>query len=257
MSKDNMTDRKVAVVTGACGGIGVEIVRKFLKQGYQVAMLDLSQEKLEATAAKQGFENVSLHHLDVSNQDQVKDTVSAIEQKYGHIDALINTAGIVGRYDLTVDYTFENFRKIYEVNVFGTFLMIEHVLPIMVRQNGGAIVDFGSVSGMRGYTYEIGYGSSKAAVISMTQNVANEYAKYNIRANSVSPGWVDTEMTHKTLENYKELGFTDCDDYVNTSPIPRPARPEEIANCVYFLCSDEASYVTGANLVVDGGKLVK
>ena len=153
---------------------------------------------------------------------------------------------------LTADYTFENFKKIYSVNVFGTFLMMHYTLPIMVEQNYGRIVNFGSVSGMTGYTFEIGYGSSKWAVIGMTKNVANEYGQYNIHANSVSPGWVDTPMFWNTLEDYKNFD----DSEVNLGPLGRPSRPDEIADVVYYLCTDEAFIINGSNVLADGGKML-
>lgn len=148
-------------------------------------------------------------------------------------------------------YSFEIFRKIYEINVFGTFLMMKYTLPIMLEQGKGAIVNFGSCSGMTGYTSEIGYGSSKWAVIGMTKNVANEYARRGIRANSISPGWVNTDMLKQSLEEYKETG-----DTVNFGCIGRPGEPSEMADAVYYLSSDEASFVNGINLLVDGGKML-
>ena len=111
--------------------------------------------------------------LDISSEDQVKAVAAKIREKHGRVDALVNTAAIVGKYNKTIDYGFDNFKKIYSINVFGTFLLMSNILPIMVEQKSGSIVNFGSVSGMTGYTFEIGYGSSKWAVIGMTKNVAN------------------------------------------------------------------------------------
>ena len=140
--------------------------------------------------------------------------------------------------------------------MFGTFLMMQNILPAMIEQRRGAIVNFGSVSGMRGYTYEIGYGSSKWAVIGMTQNAANEYGRYGIRINCVSPGWVNTGMMKNTLENYRRLGIKNCEENICLGTLGYPAEPEDIADAVYFLCSDEARHMTGAILVVDGGMLL-
>ena len=250
-----MEEKRVSVITGACGGIGREVVKKFYDHGYHVVLLDMDLPRLEQAAGELGLdrERASCWALDISDEGQVKDTVAAIRSKLGRIDVLVNTAGIVGRYDKTVDYPFENFRKIYEVNVFGTFLMMQNVLPAMVEQQSGAIVNFGSVSGMRGYTLEVGYGSSKWAVIGMTHNVANEYGGEGVRVNSVSPGWVNTGMMKRTLENYRELGRQ---EEITLGPCKRPAEPSEIADAVYFLASGEASHINGANLVVDGGMLL-
>ncbi|MCI7413045.1 SDR family NAD(P)-dependent oxidoreductase [Hornefia butyriciproducens] len=250
-----MTDeRKVCIVTGASGGIGSAVVKKFYGNGYAVEMLDINEDALKTVIEKENLDpaRVRCHTLDVSVEQQVKDTIEGILDARGRIDALVNTAAIIGKYNPTIDYTFENFKRIYEINVFGTFLMMEHVLPIMKKQGKGSIVNFGSVSGMTGYTYEIGYGSSKWAIIGMTKNVANEYGQFGIRANSVSPGWVNTNMFRKSVEDYKNFS----DSQVTLGPLGRPAEPEEIANVVYFLSSDEASYVNGSNVLADGGMML-
>lgn len=250
-----MTDeRKVCIVTGASGGIGSAVVKKFYGNGYAVGMLDINEDALKTVIEKENLDpaRVRCHTLDVSVEQQVKDTIEGILDARGRIDALVNTAAIIGKYNPTIDYTFENFKRIYEINVFGTFLMMEHVLPIMKKQGKGSIVNFGSVSGMTGYTYEIGYGSSKWAIIGMTKNVANEYGQFGIRANSVSPGWVNTNMFRKSVEDYKNFS----DSQVTLGPLGRPAEPEEIANVVYFLSSDEASYVNGSNVLADGGMML-
>lgn len=255
MGRFHMTDeRKVCIVTGASGGIGSAVVKKFYGNGYAVEMLDINEDALKTVIEKENLDpaRVRCHTLDVSVEQQVKDTIEGILDARGRIDALVNTAAIIGKYNPTIDYTFENFKRIYEINVFGTFLMMEHVLPIMKKQGKGSIVNFGSVSGMTGYTYEIGYGSSKWAIIGMTKNVANEYGQFGIRANSVSPGWVNTNMFRKSVEDYKNFS----DSQVTLGPLGRPAEPEEIANVVYFLSSDEASYVNGSNVLADGGMML-
>ncbi len=248
-----MGDKKVCVITGASGGIGKEVVKKYYKNGYDVVMLDIKEEALKKVMEAENLsaDRVSYLTLDVSSEQQVIDTIAKIEAAQGRIDVLVNTAGIIGKYDETVDYTFENFKRIYEINVFGTFLMMKYTLPVMLKQGKGAIVNFGSCSGMTGYTSEIGYGSSKWAVIGMTKNVANEYARRGIRANSISPGWVNTDMLKQTLEEYKETG-----DTVNFGCVGRPGEPSEMADAVYYLSSDEASFVNGINLLVDGGKML-
>lgn len=248
-----MSDKKVCVITGASGGIGKEVVKKYYKNGYSVVMLDIKEEALKKVIESENLseDRVSCLTLDVSSQQQVIDTIAKIKETQGRIDVLVNTAGIIGKYDETIDYTFENFKRIYEINVFGTFLMMKYTLPVMLAQGKGAIVNFGSCSGMTGYTSEIGYGSSKWAVIGMTKNVANEYARKGIRANSISPGWVNTDMLKQTLEEYKETG-----DTVNFGCVGRPGEPSEMADAVYYLSSDEASFVNGINLLVDGGKML-
>lgn len=249
-----MCEKKVVVITGASGGIGKEVVRKFHENGYFLCLLDISEELIEKAAGELNLseDEYSKHALDISSEEQVKETMEKIAKDCGRVDALVNTAGICGRYDETINYTFDNFKRIYEINVFGTFLMMKYTLPMMKEQKKGAIVNFGSVSGMTGYTFEIGYGSSKWAVIGMTKNVANEYGQFGIRANSVSPGWVNTNMLKQSLENYAEFG----DPSITLGPMGRTAEPSEIANGVYWLCTDEASYVNSTNLLIDGGMML-
>lgn len=247
--------RKVSVITGATGGIGACVVKKFYENGYDVVLLDIAEEPLKALVEKERYdkERVSHYAFDVSDEEQVKATINSIKETKGRIDALVNTAGILGKYNLTHEYGFENFKKIYSINVFGPFLMMMYTLPIMMEQKSGAIVNFGSVSGMTGYTYEIGYGSSKWAVIGMTKNVANEYGEYGIRANSIAPGWVNTNMFKNSLKDYSnQFGKAE----VTLGPMGRPSEPNEIANVVYFLCTDEASYINGSNILVDGGMML-
>ncbi|MGN0733387.1 MAG: SDR family NAD(P)-dependent oxidoreductase [Emergencia sp.] len=248
-----MSDARVCVITGASGGIGEEVVKKYYKNGYDVVMLDIKEDALKALMEKENLDpaRVIYKTLDVSSEEQVIETVNQIKEEMGRIDVLVNTAGIVGKYDETIAYTFDNFKRIYEVNVYGTFLMMKYVLPVMVEQQKGAIVNFGSCSGMTGYTSEIGYGSSKWAVIGMTKTVANEYFKKGIRANSISPGWVNTEMLKQTLKDYERTG-----DVANFGCPGRPGEPSEMADAVYYLSSDEASFVNGFNLLVDGGKML-
>lgn len=246
--------KKICVITGASGGIGRTIVKKFADNGFFTVLVDINEQQLASVIEQDGYsaDTAAYRVLDISNESAVEETVADIAAEYGAVDVLVNAAGICGRYAKITDMDFGNMQKIYSVNVFGTFLMMRAALKIMVKQRSGAIVNFGSVSGMRGYTFESAYGSSKWAVIGMTGCAANEYGEYGIRVNSVSPGWVDTGMMKKTLDNYKQLGVTE----VTNGPIARPAKPCEIADAVYYLSSGEASYITGANLVVDGGMLI-
>ncbi len=249
---------KVCVITGASGGIGRKIVDKFLENDFFVVVSSSSIKKLEELIDTYGLDLSRLMpvEIDISDQGSVEEGIKKIIKECGRIDVLINAAGICGKYDQIIDYSFETFRKVYEINVFGTFLMIKHTLPIMLKQEKGSIVNFGSVSGMRGYSYEIGYGSSKWAVIGMSKSVANEYGGKGIRCNSISPGWVNTSMMDKTLEGYRALGVEDPDSLMSFGSISRAAEPSEIADVVYFLCSDQASYINGANIVVDGGMTI-
>ena len=174
-------------------------------------------------------------------------------ERYGRIDVLVNTAGIPGPSARTEDYGYATFRKVYEINVFGTYLTMMNALPIMQAQKSGNIVNFGSVSGMFGYPYEIAYGSSKWAVIGMTKNAANENGGNGVRVNSVSPGWCDTNMMHTVWDSYKDVGIADSSDNITLGPMGRPGTPSELADAVLFVASDEARFINGSNILVDGG----
>lgn len=245
-------DKKVCVITGASGEIGKEIAKKFLDE-YFLVLVDINKDKLiDLINTLNAKDNYALEVIDVSNEEEVKQLYS----KYNRVDVLINAAGICGEYQETINYEFDNFKKIYEVNVYGTFLMMKYALPLML-ENKGCVVNLGSVSGMRGYKYEIGYGSSKWAIIGMSKNVASEYANKGIRVNSISPGWVESKMMDKTLENYKQIGIENPSEYINLGPSNRSAKPEEIAELAYFLCSDQAKFINGSNIVIDGGMLTE
>ncbi|MBQ1625749.1 MAG: SDR family oxidoreductase, partial [Erysipelotrichaceae bacterium] len=176
-------DKKVCLVTGASGDIGKAVCEKFLNEDYFVVMIASGLHKLEQTIEDKGFDKNSVMTLaiDVSSEEAVKEGIKEVERRCGRIDTLVNTAGICGEYNLTTDTEYDNFKRIYEVNVFGTFLMIKHSIPLMLETGNASIVNFGSVSGMMGYSYEVGYGSSKWAIIGMTKNVANEYGGKGIR----------------------------------------------------------------------------
>ncbi len=239
---------RTAIVTGASGGIGSEVVRLFIEGGANVLCIDRRTSSLF-----EGNSQAICMSADICDEESVSAAVSFAAGRLGHIDFLVNAAGASGPCARPEDYPFDELRTIFEVNVFGTFLMMKYTLPFMQKQGHGAIVNFGSVSGMEGYPYEIGYGASKWAVIGMTKNAANENGCNGVRINSVSPGWVDTDMMKRTVESYRSVVKKECTENVTLGPMKRPAEPVEIAKTVLFLCSDEASYINGANIVADGG----
>ena len=237
---------QVVVLTGASGGIGSAMAKKFTDLGAKVALLDITVDRVQALADKLGLgsDRAFCAAVDVSNEESVKATVDAIVKHFGRIDVLVNAAGIPGPSARVEDYSFSDAKKVLSVNLFGTFLMMHTVLPVMQAQKHGAILNFGSVSGVVGYPFESAYGASKAA----SENGGN-----GVLINAISPGWVKTNMMATILDSYKNVGFDNADENVTLGPMGRPGTPEEIANVAAFICSEEASYANGSNFLVDGG----
>ena len=217
-------------------------------------VLDQDPQALERAAAALHHPRCAVMTADVTQEDQVHRGVTAVLNQYGRVDLLANMAGIPGPSARVEDYPFQEFQRVYAVNVFGTFLMMKHCLPSMAAHGQGAIVNTCSCSGMRGYQLEIGYGSSKFAVLGMTMNAANENGGNGVRINCVSPGWVDTGMLDSILAQYAQSGGGYTKQTLRNGTMDRPSTPEEVANVVTFLLSDQARYVNGANFVCDGGK---
>lgn len=246
---------KVVILTGAGGGIAKAMAKKFASLGAKLALLDIVEAPLEKAVEELALpsDQVFTATADVSDEDSVKAVIKAVHEHYGRIDVLINTAGIPGPSARAEDYGMNAFRKVFEVNVFGTFLMTQNVLPIMQAQKSGAILNVGSVSGMVGYDFECAYGASKAAIIHLTKNIACENGGNGVRINCLSPGWVDTNMMKTIVASYKDVGITNSSDNVTLGPMGRAGKPEEMAAIAAFLCSEDASYVNGSNWLADGG----
>lgn len=247
---------KVAIVTGGGSGIGAAVAKRLAADGAEaVVIFGRRLSALENTVNAIGADRCIPMSVDVSDEQQVKEAIAAVEARYGHIDMLANMAGIPGPSERAENYSFEDFKKVYSINVFGTFLTMKYCLPIMQRNHCGSIVNTCSCSGMRGYQLEIGYGSSKFAVMGLTMNAAGENGRNGVRVNCFSPGWVDTEMLDSILSQYAVTkGEVLQKNELRNGSMDRPSTAEEMANVVCFLLSDEASYVNGANFVCDGAK---
>ena len=253
--------KRVALLTGAAQGIGATTARLFAERGYSVAALDvLDTGQQVCDEINQAGGDCQFYRCDVVNETSIEATVAAIHARYGRIDTLLNVAGIVLVKPL-VETTWDEYRRVVDVNLGGTFLLCKHVLPIMRRQHGGSIVIMASVSGHVGQTDHVIYGASKGALLSFTRALAWEIAGDNIRVNSLSPGSVDTPMLRSdvTLESQRTgRSFAEVKRLREAEQaFKRWADPREIAEAIFFLASDAASFMTGSDLLVDCGWVAK
>jgi NAD(P)-dependent dehydrogenase (short-subunit alcohol dehydrogenase family) len=238
---------KVALVTGSARGIGLAAAARFLDDGWYVAMLDILGDTLRAAVkALDRGDAVLPIEADVSDPEAVQDAVQQAHRQFGRIDALVNNAGIAV-FKPMLDVTLEEWQRVLAVNLTAPFLMTQAVAPIMRDQGGGAIVNITSISGLRASTLRVAYGTSKAGLAHLTKQQAAELAQYGIRVNAVAPGPVDTAMARAV--HTPEIRA----DYHDHIPLNRYGLESELANAIRFLCSDQASYITGQVLAVDGG----
>ena len=245
---------KVAVVTGGASGIGLATAEAFLEEGAKVAIVDISERSgAEAVGGLQakGHEPMFVRG-DVTTSSDVKGIVSKILDRYGRIDVLFNNAGIL--VEGTIDKVSEaDWDRIMAVNVKGVYLMSREIIPVMLRQGSGSIVNNASCSGLVGDRSAIAYNTSKGAVVLMTKCLALDYAEKNIRANCVCPGEIETPMFLQEVAARKTTVDEHRKELCEYHPIGRLGRPSEVAKAVLFLASDDASFVTGTALSVDGG----
>ena len=241
-------DGKVALVTGAARGQGEAHVRRFVAEGAKVVATDVLSDEGEALAAELG-EDVIFEPHDVADESQWATVVKRAEGTFGGIDVLVNNAGIARMAPL-VDMTTDDYLDVIKVNQVGVFFGMRAVAPVMGRRGGGSIINISSVDGMAGMANVIGYVASKFAVRGMTKTAAVELGPLGIRVNSVHPGGVDTPMIRPP-----GLEEVDYDAMFARLPVPRCGTPEDIASLVLFLASDESSYITGSEHIIDGGLL--
>jgi len=248
---------KVALVTGGGNGIGRAASVGFARYGAKVVVVDRDGAAAEATAGiiRQAGGDATAVTADVTQSADVKAYVKAALDKYGRIDCFFNNAGIEGKVAPTAEYDEAVFDAVLGVNVKGVFLGLRHVLPEMIRQGGGSVVNTASVAGLVGTPGMPAYVASKHAVIGLTKTAAGEVARQGIRVNAVCPGPVDTRMIH-SLEQQLSPGDPAAVEkrYQQALPTGRYSTVEEIANMVLFLCSDLASNTTGGQFVVDSGR---
>ena len=241
---------KITIITGAARGIGQEIARLFAEEGAYVFVMDVDSKAAEETTTeiKEKGGKAECLVLDVTREENWIQTIQKITAEHGRIDVLVNNAGITKRPPLT-DLTVEDFDQIMAINVRGPFLGVKHVIPVMQKNGGGAIINMSSISGLIGHkTSGESYIVSKGAVTLMTRAVAVKYAKYNIRCNSIHPSTADTAIVRELFKDPEKRR-----ERTDEIPLGRLASTRDIANAALFLASDEASYINGVALPVDGG----
>jgi len=247
MEEPMTLEGRVSLVTGAAQGIGKEIALELARAGSNIAVADILFEKAEETAKEVEAlkRRAKAYNMDVSNAEEVQQIVNKIFEDFGKIDILVNNAGIT-RDSLLIRMKPEDWDKVLSINLTGVFNCTQAVLRWMLKQRYGRIVNIASVVGLMGNIGQSNYAASKAAIIGFSKSVAREIATRGITVNVIAPGYIDTPMTQKLPEEVKKGFF-------NQIPIPRLGLPKDIAKGVKFLVSDDAEYITGQVLNINGG----
>ena len=238
--------RSAALVTGAARGIGLATVKRFLADGWRVALLDIERETLTRTHATLPADATMAIHCDVADPVGVTNAMATVATQFGRLDALVNNAGIA-IFKPILEVSYADWSRVLAVNLTGPFLCAQAAVPLMREGGGGAIVNVTSISGLRASTLRTAYGTSKAGLAHLTQQQAIEFASLGIRVNAVAPGPVDTAMAKAVHTPEIRAAYHDA------IPLNRYGLETELAEMIFFLCSDRASYVTGQTIAVDGG----
>lgn len=246
---ESIFKNKVALVTGASFGIGRATALAFAKKGAKIVLADWADASETLALIKALGGEAIFVKTDISKSEEVKAMIEKTIATFGSLDFAFNNAGIEGISAPIQDCTEENWDKTLGVNLKGTWLCMKHEIPEMLKRNKGVIINCSSVAGLVGYPGLAAYVASKHGVIGLTKTAALECAKVGIRVNAVCPGAIKTAMIDRLTGNKKEVE----NQFANSEPVGRLGQPEEVANAVIWLCSDEASFVTGDAMAVDGG----
>ena len=242
----NLKNKNI-IVTGATGGIGNSIIKKFSHAGAKILATGTRIEKLEEI--KKEHENIKILKFDISQSDKIQDFIeNATKELGGSLDGIINNAGIT-QDNLSIRMSLEEWQKVIDINLTSTFLMCKFAIKKMLKNKSGKIVNITSVVGHTGNLGQANYTASKAGIIAMSKSLAIEYAKKNININCISPGFIKTAMTEKIDEKFKEA-------ILSKIPSARLGEPDDIANAVLFLTSDQSSYINGETIHVNGGMYI-
>jgi 3-oxoacyl-[acyl-carrier protein] reductase len=237
-------ENKNIIVTGASGGIGNSIIKKLNEAGANILASGTRIEKLEEL--KKNFQNIKILKFDISQSDKIEEFIeNATSELGGSLDNLVNNAGIT-QDNLAIRMSLDEWQKVININLTSTFLMSKFAIKKMLKNKSGKIVNITSVVGHTGNLGQANYTASKAGIVAMSKSLAIEYAKKNINVNCISPGFIKTAMTDKIDDKFKEV-------IISKIPSARLGEPEDIANAVLFLSSDQSNYINGETLHVNGG----
>ena len=242
-----MTEARIALITGANRGIGFEILKSLAVAGYMVIGTSRSEEgkniidKELAASNSKGFGSI----LDVKDKDSIKELNKQIKEKHGTVSVLINNAGVTAD-NLMIRMSDDEWNDVIETNLSSIFRITKEIVRDMMKQRYGRIINIGSVVGLSGNAGQVNYSSSKSALLGFSKSLAREVASRNITVNTISPGFIDTDMTKKLKEEQKSA-------LISSIPLGRMGSASELANVVKFIASEEASYITGENINVNGG----
>ena len=240
---NSLKDKNI-IVTGASGGIGNSIVERLNQNGANILATGTRIEKLEEL--KKNFDNIKILKFDISQHNKIEEFIeNATKELGGSLDCIVNNAGIT-KDNLTIRMTLEEWSKVININLTSTFLMCKYSIKKMLKNKSGKIINITSVVGHTGNVGQANYTASKAGIVAMSKSLAIEYAKKNINVNCISPGFISTAMTDQIDEKFKEI-------IIAKIPSNRLGKPEDIANAVNFLSSDQSDYINGETLHVNGG----
>ncbi|MEH7308178.1 SDR family NAD(P)-dependent oxidoreductase [Neobacillus drentensis] len=243
---------KTAIITGGGGGIGRSTAIRFAKEGARIAVADIDAVIGEETVSliKRNGGDAIFIKTDVTDSGQVKALIHNTTSTFGALHILFNNAGVGNSEVRSVDLAEEEWDRVIDINLKGVFLGIKFAIPELIKAGGGAIINTSSLLGLKGQKYVSAYNASKAGVVMLTKNAALEYGKYNIRVNAIAPGVIDTPIIDHWKQNERKWPIIS-----RANALGRIGTPDEVANAVLFLASDEASFITGTTLSVDGGGL--
>ena len=236
---------KVAVVSGAASGLGKAVAMAYAHEGAKVFLADINEEGLLETLSAIGQDGGTAKALkvDTSDPDQVAQMIAAASEAFGRIDIQANIAGVLVRKSL-LGHSVDDWKRVIDINLSGVFYCIKAVAPVMIQQKYGKIINMGSIAGMVGYAYP-SYSASKAGVVNLTRELSMELAPHNININAICPGVIKTPMIRPELEK----------EYVSKTPQGRLGEPGDVAAAAVYLASEEASFINGTTLVIDGGAI--